>query len=746
VRILRYSPVVLIVLVAWATPLNQPAVSACGPFISFPVFTPVGAPADERYFDGELGILQPTYARRYLLVAWRTLQDRPLTSVERRAFFPSARRTPEATELWRTVRRTIPVQWEDRVSNTAWVSNTYSYYVNCGDSAFITAAKTLESRRPASGAPDADLAAWVQAQDVVFSNCSRRSEQPARVPEPLGPDASPSARAERSYQIAAAQFYGGRFADAEAGFNAIAGDPSSPWRMWGRYLAARAAIRQATLLAEDAEHARPSLQRAESILQEVLRDPALRERHGAARQLLEFVTARTRPTDALIAAAEALSAPAGADSFDTRLGTYEYLLNRYESGDEEGRPSGIADPSRASELLDWVLTFQSRDESAVSHAIDRWRTSKSPSWLVVALTLAKPDAASSGQLLTAANDIAPTSPAYPTVAFHRARLLLLTGNAHEARTVLDALLQSPHLSQSAVNLVKAARLATARTFEEYFADAVRSPVDAYNDEFKNPGASATFDRDVVDVLNQRFPLTLMARAARDSHLPTHVRRDVALATFARAIVLDRPDIARSLLPAVVQLEPSFATPLQTLRRATRQSFSDEGALLLIRSPGLRPFVPAGRSREPGDLATIDSLRDNWWCGFGGEGVVPYETQYWLRGTGDRVETPQRGLYANADAIVDPDYLTARDREAAELERRQLKQTDTAPNELGRRVVAWARAHPADPRVPESLYLVVRATRYGCTNDRTSAVSKDAFTLLHRRYPKSTWTAKTPFWY
>jgi hypothetical protein len=81
-----------------------------------------------------------------------------------------------------------------------------------------------------------------------------------------------------------------------------------------------------------------------------------------------------------------------------------------------------------------------------------------------------------------------------------------------------------------------------------------------------------------------------------------------------------------------------------------------------------------------------------------------------------------------------------------VERQILKRFDTAPNEVGRRALEWSRTHPQDPRVPEALHRVVRATRYGCTNDATGAVSRDAFRLLHARYPTSSWTAKTPLWF
>jgi hypothetical protein len=54
--------------------------------------------------------------------------------------------------------------------------------------------------------------------------------------------------------------------------------------------------------------------------------------------------------------------------------------------------------------------------------------------------------------------------------------------------------------------------------------------------------------------------------------------------------------------------------------------------------------------------------------------------------------------------------------------------------------------PKDPRAPEALHLAVNANRYGCTGKQTGQLSKQAFDLLHRRYPASPWAAKTKFWY
>jgi hypothetical protein len=162
----------------------------------------------------------------------------------------------------------------------------------------------------------------------------------------------------------------------------------------------------------------------------------------------------------------------------------------------------------------------------------------------------------------------------------------------------------------------------------------------------------------------------------------------------------------------------------------------------MRYPGLRPFYTTGRSRVA-NLGAIDNLRDNWWCSFSTDLTsTPYETQYW-RGS---LDEPAKAIYPGMRSMPSPSFLTADERRAAEAEWQQLKTLDTAPNEIGRRILEWARSHQQDPRVPEALHRVVRATRYGCTNDATGAVSKAAFTLLHRQYPQSPWTAKTPLWF
>jgi hypothetical protein len=91
-------------------------------------------------------------------------------------------------------------------------------------------------------------------------------------------------------------------------------------------------------------------------------------------------------------------------------------------------------------------------------------------------------------------------------------------------------------------------------------------------------------------------------------------------------------------------------------------------------------------------------------------------------------------------------LTASERSEAEQECQRLTDLGPASDYLPSEVIAWAKTHPDDARVPEALALAVRSTRYGWNDEKTGPLSKAAFDLLHRRYPNSTWAQQTKYWF
>lgn len=71
---------------------------------------------------------------------------------------------------------------------------------------------------------------------------------------------------------------------------------------------------------------------------------------------------------------------------------------------------------------------------------------------------------------------------------------------------------------------------------------------------------------------------------------------------------------------------------------------------------------------------------------------------------------------------------------------QLKNLEDGPTWLCKRVLAWTKAHPEDPRIPGALHYAVRATRIGGATEQSRAW----FQILHRKYGKTPWAGKTPF--
>jgi len=368
-----------------------------------------------------------------------------------------------------------------------------------------------------------------------------------------------------------------------------------------------------------------------------------------------------------------------------------------------------------------------------------------------------PEHPRTAEFLDVAASVPPESPAFATVAFHRARLLLRRGRLEDARSVLDRALAVPGLPVSSVNLFKAARLLTARTLDQFLEDAVRTSLGEIRDiedirrlvPYQRKTANSVLDLDALAVLNEKLPLALLRRIAASPALPANAQRELRQAIFTRAVLLGELAVVRELMPAFRRAEPSLAAGLARLETTDDQRLRDEAALLLLRTPGLRPYVAAWSFRDnwlefqqAGNITGLNGLRDNWWCRFE-QAPGSYYTPN-LRRVGAFTEA-QAGLHGDT-AVPSPAFLTEEERRHAAEERSALEKIDAGPNELGRRVLDWAQRNPTDRRVPEALHRIVRATRVGCTTEATGAISRSAFQLLHARYPKSPWAARTPHWF
>jgi hypothetical protein len=815
----RVTRVLLTVLLALAL-VMPPAAVACGPDFTPPTFIESRYPdvSPEEYAAGHLGVVLPTYAQSELVVAYRYFSGKPLSASEQKQVV-AIRNHYQSNEAggvgesddagesyWFSalddVKNARMTNESVVIYGSAGPSWPYEQYANCLGDAFRTAATTLKARAQEFGEQSSAVASWINAQDIVFSNCNAQAPgEQEQVPPAADPSLPLVIRQDRDYQIAAAYFYAGRWDEAEKRFVHISADSASPWRAISGLVAARCEIREATLGTDDPVVRQESYDAADARLKRIIADPEFSSVKAGAERLQGYVEFRSQPGARLIELGQSLERAASPDTFGQDVDDYAKLLRPGRWNIQEVQPELVKSP-----MTDWMLSFGSADRrsDAEAHRIARWHETGSKAWLIAALTYADKDTPQLSELLDAAAFVPANSSAYLTVAFHRNRLLVAQGGDSDARADLDKILRMlpSGASLSTRNLFLAERMRAARNLDEFLEFALRQEIgdqlesagtDAgvtvnappLPENGESGGASPEFDADAAATLTQAVPTQMLLQAAASPRLPKALRLQITQAAWVRAILLNQDQLAREIAPALSRLASgndtqtapttTFFRPFQSAPAAptAEPSATDSATLLkayleaptpaarqfaavflILHEPGLRPSIYAGLGRESLSSAPtgeLDNFRDNWWCSFAPPPSPTAGQQYYSRYNSGfySIYTNLGGPLAILYPTGNPDpphFLSADERKTAEAEWKSIMQLGSAPDWLAEQTIEWAKAHPADPRVPEALSLVVRSTHFGCSDSDTGKYSKEAFTLLHQRYPKSEWTADTPYWY
>jgi hypothetical protein len=766
------------------------------------------------YTRGKLGVLQPGYDRIYLYVAYRNLAGRSFNRAQALALWgippesadllderPRATPAPSTPpppmpqpvdwpHAWIDARNLVPnvahaaylTPWPFPGSNnTGQIPTTdgiyrsvngpsgrYASYLNCLPSAFEAAINTLRGRTEKYGNGSPELVAWAQAQDQVFSNCL----QGETIPTPLSANVSTLARVDRNYQMAAAYFYAGDFPHAESAFAAIANDHDSPWSPLAQYLVARAYIRQATVGHDDDSPDAAALTNAELHLKQVLQNPKSGDLHPSAAALLDYVEVRLHPDQKLRALAQALMQNPAPDELAQDVRDYTFLLDKLENERYSQGAAGLqanrgelypklAEIRRQDDLTDWILTFQLDDASARDHAYEKWQQTNSAAWLIAAISKMPPGDARAGELIAAAETVQASAPAYASVTFHRFRLMTLGGERAAALPLLNRLLahEPGAMPRSAQNLFLALRTTYARDLGEFLKYAARVPVETgyagfgpFDASSFPPEGSLWFDSDGLTVLNQQMTPATLTEVAESKVLPVYLRREVARGAWTRALLLGDDQAALKLAPVLAALQPELRSGLHSFTGAsTTDARRFAGTLLILRFPGLRPYITSPERSTPTNR--VDNLRENWWargspCGWAwGQGSwdVPQtgpqpDTPPW-----PMLESPLTELYP-AGTVPPPSFLSHAEVASAARDWARTRALPVASIVLGEEVLAWAKTHPEDKSVPEALALAIRAGHFGCADPDRWKVSKAAFDLLQQKYPESSWAKQTKYWY
>lgn len=708
---------------------------------------------------------------------------------------PSENQQPSGIETWLKLRSHIgPIDGFTPTKDTLDADRTppgepYGTFGNCLDDAFVTASRTLQSRTKSYGPNSAEFTEWVRGQDAVFSNCGgdydpRRHYIPEGQPTPPAPPAphmpQPASKAslllqqDRAYQIAAANFYATKYDDAISGFRTIAADNASPWSMISRYVIARAMVRRATLannaydrsvgptpqqIAAQNAAIQRGLAEARTELLAMRAEPRMAPMLSAIDDMLDLVNARVEPDKQAITLAARLHGP-HTEHFAQSLIDLSYIRSDSEFENPLHRIKIPADQlsakdSDAADMLEWIEAVTAQDNKT---ALQRWHTTQKNVWLLAAMMSAKPTDPDDADLIAAAKSVSNSDPAYVAITYHRLRL-----SPRDATTHADLLTILPSINHtegpSTTNLYAALNAATAPTLNDWLAQAGRIPASEFADgnEENQPGSFQDdngqlglkhqrkvlplYTPDAATILNTRLPLRLLSEAAESTTLRPNLRFQLAQAAWTRAVLLDRPDIARRLSPILTQSHAAWASVLQTYNAAKASDDRHAAALFaLMRFASTEPNVREGEERNEG-FATYSSYRDNWWCFT----VPPAEPPDPADHSADDPEI-FTGVYSFAHSSTpDPIFVTTADREEAVKEIAQLRNIPRASVYFPREAFAWQKAHPHDPRTPELLGQAFRVVRNACGNKSSSEAEHQLFLALHHTYPTNHWTLRYRSW-
>lgn len=417
------------------------------------------------------------------------------------------------------------------------------------------------------------------------------------------------------------------------------------------------------------------------------------------------------------------------------------------------------------DLSDWIFTMQLEGADTYDHALTKWRDTESPAWLVAALTKADANSSDLARIMRAGERMTADSPAFPTIAFNLVRLNLAMGRSKAAQDILEQV-RTPRLDElprSAQNEFQQQRMQLAASVADFLKYAARKPVAFYDEglfvsirdiveakksyweDYGSDQSKADyekgieheyqelmgddlrlFDDNAADILDRHFSLKLLQRAAGDAQLSTYLRHRLAAMVFTRALLLNNREVALQMAPEIINIHSEMAPLVDEYLRAKGSLAQEDAALyLLLKSQTLTPFMSGDALHYALFMDEDYYLESAWWC-------APEETEY---RDGEEVKK-------NVPA---PPFIEAAELRAARQEFAQLKEIGDAKSYLGQRVLEWARKSSDDPRIPEALFIAVKANenyKYGCGGwEHNDEIRQAATELLRERYPHSAWMGK-----
>lgn len=776
---------------------------ACAPDLAYSILVNGNHPdlPLKLYAAGNLGIVQPGWAKSYLVVAYRYLTLKPLSRNEQDSIVNlwhyriksgsrfSSMGLIDDRDAYLALRSKAIGADPKKNQDLSWNMDRFCYEQGISDSSMSQARQTLASLLQKYKPLSPQVREWVTAQDGIFGLPVKN--QKIIVPAELPKSADSTLQDYRNYQIAAANFYLRKYDKAVAKFEQVAAKANSPLREIASYMVLRVKAADCRLAMTDENNT----------VTHLLQNAAA---HATKVSTREDILNLLRPINYLnqtsVQAVKMLSSDivkGTTQRFGGDVGDLTFLLDgnplhpeASESSSTDSKSDAMSEESKtideliaASDLADWVITIQNsafsdmnyddspeakakekaREKRNASHALQMWRKTQSTPWLVAAITLNGLRSPDTSDLFNTAKNVARTSPAYFTCKFYIADALIEAGKKQEARAVLSPLLSAANLPPSSRNLFSMQMAAASASAADYLKFAVQqapetleSNTDLVTPKFLKAESSNSystevpaFDSEVADDISRNAPLSTWMSFAQSNSTSKQFKTIVLRSAWTRAQLLERNDQALKISDALASTNPVLRNAVAKFKSAPAgpaRQFA--GACVVLKNFGMTPYLQGGLERHGERVDEFDWYNGNFWVPL--PLVKPkkendqdswsfYETVAFNGSVGMRERIKGYGENGLNSR------LTPAEKKQADAERALLLKNNPS-RYYGETVLSWAKSHPSDPDVPEMLYRVVKLPKWTAESSDGSAFSKKAYFALHKNYPGSKWAKKAVCYY